>query len=70
MILALRRFYAADYEYFGFTDIEATDEAPVPTENFVNQFTDAIFERNRVLSAHIAFTREYEHLELISRQVV
>src|SRR5436309_1910713 len=53
VLSGLRRFYAADFARFGFPEREA---APVPQRRaaeFVNDWTDRIFDRNRMLAEHV-----------------
>jgi hypothetical protein len=49
----LRRFYDMDYRRFGFADLQAADVAPVKAASLVNEFTDAIFDRNRIIAEHV-----------------
>lgn len=51
---ALRQFYAADFARFPFPEREASTAPPRTAAEFVNQFTDAVFDRNRTISEHVA----------------
>jgi hypothetical protein len=52
VIAALRGFYAADYARFDFADPAVAFAEPRSASELVNAFTDAIFERNRMISLH------------------
>ena len=51
-VAALRRFYASDFATFGFPDLDAPAGPAIKAETLVNAYTDAIFDRNRVIAAH------------------
>ena len=51
-IAALRVFYDADFRTFGFPEVSATDGPASMAASIVNAYTDAIFDRNRVIAAH------------------
>jgi hypothetical protein len=51
-IAALRAFYDADFRVFGFPEMTPVDSPTAMAADLVNEYTDAIFYRNRMLAAH------------------
>ena len=49
VIKKLWAFYRADFERFGFAEIESKCQVLERAADYVNDYTDAIFERNRVI---------------------
>jgi hypothetical protein len=52
IIAGLRRFYHADYQRFEFPDMAISFAERRSASELVNQFTDGIFERNRIISLY------------------
>ena len=49
---ALHEFYAADFARFAFPDFKIEPGPVRSAADLVNQFTDAVFDRNRMIAAH------------------
>jgi hypothetical protein len=58
VLAALRKFYEADFSRFGFEEREATCSIPCDPAKFVNELTDAIFDRNQMIARHFEWARE------------
>jgi len=50
---SLRAFYSADFERFKFPERETKVAAPASAATLVNEFSDAVYDRNRVLMDHV-----------------
>ena len=48
----LRQFYSADFDKFGFLERDKIISSPVNCVDFTNEFSDAVFDRNRVIAKH------------------
>ena len=63
IVAMLRQFYQADFERFGFAECEAAAvESPQDAAGLVNEFTDAIFDRNQVIIRHVERARSEHHV--------
>ena len=52
IVAGLRTYYSADFAQFGFPEFEIAPAPERTAADVVNQFTDAVFERNRMIAAH------------------
>jgi hypothetical protein len=52
VLAGLRDFYRADFERFAFDEAKVGWAAPRRAADIANQFTDAIFDRNRLIATH------------------
>jgi len=50
---SLRQFYDADFQRFEFPERETKVEAAASAASLVNEFSDAVYDRNRVLMDHV-----------------
>jgi hypothetical protein len=58
----LRQYYRLDFERFNFPEREATAAVAATAASLVNDYTDAVYDRNRVIMELVAFSRRQRHL--------
>jgi hypothetical protein len=66
---SLDRFYRADFEWFGFARRNPTARMPAKAAELVNEFTDAVFDRNRAIAEHTRAALDRELAERTSEQL-
>lgn len=53
IMASLRKFYDADFERFGFAEREAKISVGASAASLANEYSDAVYDRNRVLMDHV-----------------
>lgn len=70
VIDGLREFYRADFETFGFAQRVGSTESVKSAKAFTNGFTEAIFDRNRVIGEYIRHAYAAERVERLRQHAL